>query len=117
MRIGLDLAEALLEGGDVERLDQLLSAAESDPAIAARAALIRLQWLTLARPEQAVSTIEALLPEMLERLARAGDQHGLARAHLAAFWAKSQGAARMGEAGEQARLAAACARNAGEDES
>ena len=66
-------------------------------------------------PQQAVSTIEALLPEMLERLARAGDQHGLARAHLAAFWAKSQGAARMGEAGEQARLAAACARNAGDD--
>ena len=110
----MDLAEALLEGGDLARVDALLCAAERDQDAAMYAALPRLHWMTLAQPADAVHKIEAVLPQTLERLAKAGDEHGLAKAHLASYWAKTQAAAQTAEAGEHALLAAAHARKAGD---
>jgi tetratricopeptide (TPR) repeat protein len=58
--------------------------------------------------------IESQLPGMLEQLARAGDERALAKAHMVAFWAH-WGASRATPAGDQARLAAAHARKAGDE--
>jgi tetratricopeptide (TPR) repeat protein len=60
-----------------------------------------------------MQTIESLLPEMLDQLARSGDHRGLAKAHWLAFcvqWAAS----RATLAAEQARLSAEHAREAGD---
>jgi class 3 adenylate cyclase/DNA-binding SARP family transcriptional activator len=89
-RIAVELAEQLIEGGDLARVDSLLSAAEHNPDTASDAALVRLHWLTLTRPHRAPRRIEARLPDMLRQLTAAGDESGLAKAHLAAFWARSQ---------------------------
>ena len=91
-RIGVDLAEQLIEGGDLTRVDALLSPAEQDPATAAQAALTRFEWLIRAQPEEITGTLEAALPEMLAQLAQAGDERGLARAHLLAYWVHMEGA-------------------------
>jgi DNA-binding SARP family transcriptional activator len=114
VRIGVDLAEQLIEGGDLARVDALLSTAERNADTAGHAGLVRLHWLTLTQPEEAPRTIEARLPEMLPQLAAAGDESGLAKAYLAGFWAKSQQAVRTEAAAEQARNAADHARKAGD---
>ena len=113
-RIAVELAEQLVEGGDLARVDSLLSVAERDADTAGHATLVRLHWLTLTHPDRAPSTIEATLPDMLRQLTAAGDESGLAKAHLAAFWAKSQRVARVQAAGDEARLAAEHARRAGD---
>jgi hypothetical protein len=61
-----------------------------------------------------VAIASSKLPQFLSQLAAAGDESGLAKAHLAGFWARSQNAVRTEAAAEQARLAAEHARNAGE---
>ena len=110
-RIGVDLAEQLIEGGDLARVAPLLSAAAEDPATAALAALTRFEGLFFSAPDEAGGIIDVELPEMLERLEQAGDEYGLAKAHLVAFWGHMS-AARANPAGEQALLAAAHARSA-----
>jgi len=110
-RVAVDFAEQLMEGGDLARVDSLLSVAEDDPRTAAHAALIRMHWLTLARPDQGPGRIEAALPDMLTRFAAAGDELGLAKAHLAGFWAASQ-LAQVDRAADHALRAAAHARDA-----
>jgi class 3 adenylate cyclase/tetratricopeptide (TPR) repeat protein len=111
--VGVDLAEELIEAGDLARADELISVAEDDSAAAALGALNRFEWLIRARPHEAAA-IEAALPAMLEQLDRAGDERGMAKAHLAAYWvhwSRSHATA----AGHQVRLAAEHARRAFDD--
>jgi tetratricopeptide (TPR) repeat protein len=114
-RVTIDLAEALVElGGELARVDELLTAVEDDPRVAAIASLNRFEWLWLEGSQQITETIESMLPEMLERLAQAGDERGLARAHNAA-WMVHWAACRTTEAGKEARLAADHARAGGDE--
>ena len=113
-QIALDLADELLDYGNTSRVDELLSVAERDPEVAPDAGPVRLNWLIMARPEEATATIEAELPGILERLTQAGDERGLARAHMTAYsvrWLADCAA----DAGEEARLAAVHARRAGDE--
>ncbi len=113
-RIAIDLAEQLVDSGELTRADELLCTAQEDPDTALRAAVARLDWLVAARPEEVVPTMESKLPELLDRLTRAGDEVGIAKAHLAGFhmhWIAS----RATPAGEEVRLAAVHARKAGEE--
>ena len=113
-RIAVDLAEELIEEGKLARVEQLLAAAEQDPDVAADAVPVRFKWLVMAKPEDATAIIEAQLPEMLERMTLAGDQRGLAKAHMTAYtvlWLAS----RATRAAEEARLAAEHARRAGDE--
>jgi len=114
VRIGVDLAERLIEAGELTRADELLSAAERDVDAGALAALTRLEWMLRVQPHQATQTIEQALPGILRRLAEADDQRGMGTAHLVAsmpHWLASRWTA----AGEQARLAADHADKAGDD--
>ena len=109
--IGVDLAERLVESGEVVRADELLSAAELEAGADPLAALTRLEWTVRVRPQEAVQTIESKLPGILRQLASAHDESGMARAHLVAYmphWFASQWTL----AGEEARLAARHAENA-----
>src|SRR4029077_11862110 len=84
-RIAVDLAEELIEEARLARVDELLNDAEQDPDLAGEAAFVRFKWLFMSRPEEATRTIAARLPDMLERLTLAGDERGLAKAHLIAY--------------------------------
>ena len=113
-QIGVDLAERLIEVGELARADELLSATEIEAGADPLAALTRLEWMVRVRPQEAVSTIELRLPGILRQLAATNDEAGMARAHLVAFmphWVASQ----WSLAGEQARLAAQHAVNAGDE--
>ena len=68
-QIAVDLAEELLEHGDLARADVLLSAGEQCPGTAALAAVTRLDWL-LQTSGSASRAVAPQLPEMLKRLAR-----------------------------------------------
>jgi serine/threonine protein kinase len=112
--ISVDLAECLMEAGEVGRADELLSAAELDDTANPLAALARCEWMIRVRPQDAVQTIESKLPRILRTLAAANDEGGLARAHLVAsmpHWLASQWTL----AGEQAHLAAVHADDAGDE--
>ncbi|HEX3831203.1 MAG TPA: adenylate/guanylate cyclase domain-containing protein [Solirubrobacteraceae bacterium] len=112
--VAVDLAEELIEESQLARVDQLLAVAEQHPDVASDAALVRFKWLLMTHPQDATATIEARLPQMLERLTLAGDERGLAKAHMAAssvLWLASRAAS----AGEEARLAAEHARLAGDE--
>jgi class 3 adenylate cyclase/tetratricopeptide (TPR) repeat protein len=111
--ICLDLAEQLVNVGEFLRADELLAIAERDPATAELAALPRLEWLVYARPRDAVAAFESELPNLLERLSRAGDDRGLAKAYIAA-WQVHWLASRATPAANAARLAAEHARKAGD---
>jgi len=90
--VAAELAEELLDSGDLVRMQELLAVAEQLPETAALAAPSRLEWLIRVRPQDATETIESMLPGILEKLTRAGDERGLARAHLAAgagHWLRS----------------------------
>lgn len=113
-RIGVDLAEQLIEADDLTRVDELLSAAEQNSITAAQARLTRFEWLFIARPKEAMRTIESTLPHIIEQLHQAGDERGLARARLVAVlvhWSACKAAL----AAEQALLAAQHAFNAGDN--
>ena len=105
VRIGVDLAEQLIEAGELGQADELLSIAERDPGHSQLAVLSRLEWLIRVRPQEMTRTIEETLPGLLDKLARAGDDRGLARAHLTARLVHAL-ASRATPAAEEARLAA-----------
>ena len=113
-RIGVDLAEQLIEAGDLTRARELLSTAEGNTETAAHAALTRFEWLSFARPDDAVSTIETELPRILKQLADDGDERGLARAHFVASLVH-QMSCNATLAAEQELLAAEHARNRGDE--
>ncbi|MGA2928233.1 MAG: hypothetical protein ABSG43_19995, partial [Solirubrobacteraceae bacterium] len=113
VRIGVELAERLIDAGELTRADELLSALERDPKTTGLAVLCRFEWLIRVRPQEAMNTTESTLPAILEQFISVGDQLGIAKAHMAAFWVHRQ-AGRWTAAGEQARLAAEHAREAGD---
>ena len=110
-RVAIDLADVEV---DMARVDELLTAAESDPEVASYAAVVRLQWLQHARPREAAATVEATLPGLLAQFSAAGDDLGLAKAHFVAMGV-SWIAAQAVPAGEQVKLVARHARRAGEE--
>ncbi len=113
-RIGVDLAEQLIELGEFARAEELLAAVEHEPSVKAMATLNRLELMERTRPQEATAAMASQLGGVLEQLQRAGDERGLAKAHLVAFlthWAVS----RATPAGEEARLAAEHASNAGDN--
>ena len=110
-RIGLDLAEQLIDAGEVDPVDELLTEAQRHPEADALTALTRLELMTHFRPPGATQAIESQLPGMLEHFARVGDERALARTHILAcdlYWMK----ARATPAAEELRLAAEHARKA-----
>ena len=112
--VSVELAEQLIDVGDLERIDRLLSAAESVDSVAALAALTRFQWLMRAHPQDAIRTIDAQLPAIIDEFERARDDRGLAKAHLVwanRYWLNS----RALPTAEQMLLAAEHARRAGDD--
>ena len=109
----VDLADRLIDIGDLGRVDELLSAAERRPEAADLAELARFEWLLHTEPQGAIPAIQARLPELVERFTEADDAHALARAHKVAAavdWLASQATT----AGEQLRLVADYARMAGD---
>jgi hypothetical protein len=95
-------------------VDALLETAEHVPETAPQAELTRLEWSWLARPQGANRATRSQLPGLLDKLARAGDERGLARAHLVAFW-RQWGLCQVGNAAEEVKLAAEQARRAGDE--
>ena len=113
-QVAVDLAEQLIEGRDLTRVDALLQEAEADPATATLATLTRLEWLSSTRPHEALQALDSTLGKILHQLSEGGDERGLARAHMAAVslcWMACQASA----AAEHARLAAEHAANTGDD--
>jgi class 3 adenylate cyclase/tetratricopeptide (TPR) repeat protein len=113
LRIAVDLAEQLIEGGDLARADELLAAAERDPHMATLAGLGRLEWLTRVAPEEARQAIVTQMPGIMSELDRLGDERGLARACMLLRWIHRL-ASQATPAGEQARRAAEHASRAGD---
>lgn len=113
--IGVELAMQLLWAGDLTRAGELLTAYEHEPGVAALAAVTRFEWLFRARPDEAMHTIESRLPAVLAALERAGDEQGIARAHMAAHQALNQ-RCHWTAAAEQARLGVEHARKAGDSD-
>jgi class 3 adenylate cyclase/tetratricopeptide (TPR) repeat protein len=111
--VAVELAGRLIELGDLARANDLLTTVELGPGGGGKAALCRLEWLVLSQPEVASETIESQLPGMLEKLARVGDDRGVARARMLAFWV-NWGANRATAAADQVRHAAEHARLAGD---
>ena len=112
-RLRLDLAEQLLPAGERGRVDELLTAAERDPDATGRTALLRLEWQHQSQPEKTIAEIKARLPGLLDEFSAAGDERGLAKAHLLAFfthWLRS----RATPAAREIRLAAEHAARAGD---
>jgi len=112
--IATDLAEVLVEAGELASADRVLTEVEHDPEVSAVAALSRFDWMLSVGEADATHTIESRLPGMLQHFARAGDERGLARAHMCAFslhLVKGHGVA----ARDELRLAAEHARNAGDE--
>jgi hypothetical protein len=113
-RIALDLAEQLIEAGEVAKVEELLAEAQSHPELDALTTLTRFGWMTHVWPPGAAKAIESELPGALEHFARVGDERALARSHMLAghlHWMK----ARTTPAGEELRLAAEHAGKAKDD--
>ncbi len=112
--VGLDLAEQLIDMGELARIDQLVSAGEHDPDLAAVATLTRLEWLVRSEPEGVTGRIAAELPRILAEFERRGDERGIARAHMVSFqgnWSRSLAT----PAAAEALLAAEHAHRAGDE--
>ena len=113
-RIAADLAEVLVEAGDLASADQLLKEIEHDPDVGAVATLTRFEWMMSVRPPGTTNAIKSRLPGLLEHFAQVGDERGLARAHMVAYY-RHWLQAHLAAAGQELRLAAQHARNAGDD--
>ena len=114
VRIGVELAEELIVAGELSRADELLSAGEQNPETALDARLTRLEWVNNARPDGVGHQIQSVLPGMLEQLGELGDERGLAKAHMAAFWAH-WAVSQARPAAAELRLAAHHAARAGDN--
>jgi class 3 adenylate cyclase/tetratricopeptide (TPR) repeat protein len=110
--ISAELAERLIEAGDLVGADKLLSEVEARES-AAPVSLNRLEWLMLVRPQEAAELLRATLPGMLEQLRRAGDERALAKAYMLSFWSH-WAANRATPASEAVRQAAEHARRSGD---
>lgn len=111
--IAVDLADELLMAHEMARADELIAVVEHDPDMSTTGALLRLDWLLFAHPREATSVVNARLPALLDQLAAAGDERGLARAHLIAYerhWLAGQAT----PSARELKLAAVHAENAGD---
>jgi tetratricopeptide (TPR) repeat protein len=109
----VELADRLMDIGDLGRVDELLLAAEREPEVADLAEVARFEWLLHTEPQGAIPVVQARLPQLIERFTEADDAHALARAHKVASsvsWLATQATT----AGEQLRLVADYARIAGD---
>ena len=112
--ISVELAAQLIENPVGAGIEELLSAAEDDPGLAAFAELTRFHLFLRTRPNEATAMIESRLPGIIADFQRAGDDRGLAQAHMAWFnvhWLRG----RTSPAAQQAALAAEHARRAGDE--
>jgi tetratricopeptide (TPR) repeat protein len=111
--LALDLADVLIQTGGSGDIDALLEEALADHRTRSHAALARLDWLAVARPDEVRRETERTLPGVMEEFRATGDERGLARAHIAQFtahWVASQAA----PAGEALHAAAELAARAGD---
>jgi class 3 adenylate cyclase/DNA-binding winged helix-turn-helix (wHTH) protein/tetratricopeptide (TPR) repeat protein len=109
----VELADRLMDIGDLGRVNELLLAAERQPEVSDLAELARFEWLIHTEPKGATRVVQARLPQLVERFTEADDAHALARAHKVASavsWLSDQATA----TGEQLRLVADYARMAGD---
>ena len=109
----VELADRLMDIGDLGRVNELLLAAEREPEVADLAEVARFEWLLHTEPQGAIPVVQARLPQLIERFTDADDAHALARAHKVAssvLWLATQATT----AGEQLRLVADYARMAGD---
>jgi class 3 adenylate cyclase/predicted ATPase len=111
--IALGLAETAIHAGRLERAEELLAVAAGDERTRSGAALLRLDALLHARPQEVADYAETELPAVLEHYEAAADERGLARAHLA-LARVHQLASRMGPLLAESELAAQHARRAGD---
>ena len=109
VRLDLDLAELLIDAGDLSRVDALLSAAEGEPSLAAQAATTRMEWAIRAHPERGMSPVRDVLAKLHD-----GDERTLARAKLLAYWVNMY-AAKAAPAAYAALQAAEHAGRAGDE--
>jgi class 3 adenylate cyclase/tetratricopeptide (TPR) repeat protein len=84
--IALELAECLVDAGDTDAAETALEIAEAEPALAANATLVRLDWMAGPHPEEYLRGVAELLPAVVQELERRGDSRWLAKAHLVACW-------------------------------
>jgi tetratricopeptide (TPR) repeat protein len=110
--VALELAECLVDAGDFAAAERPLGIAEADPALAANATLVRLDWMHGPRPEEYLRAVAELLPAVLEELERRGDSRWLAKAHLVA---SSQYRAQSAATARELRNAAEYAQAAGDE--
>ncbi|MGO9885617.1 MAG: AAA family ATPase, partial [Solirubrobacteraceae bacterium] len=111
--ICVELAELLLDAGEFELIEELLSAAEHEPELGGLTALTHFGLLLRTRPHGATRALAARLPAIIEQFEHAGDERGLAKAHLAwceLCWLGSHAK----PAAEQAALSAEHAKRAGD---
>jgi hypothetical protein len=113
-QVAVDLADQMIEAGDMTHLDEVLAEAEEEPTIAAAAALARLEWLARTRPSEAIAAIESRLPGLIDEMTGSGDSRSLARAHMVA-WVAHWLACQATPAARELRLAADHARRAGDE--
>jgi tetratricopeptide (TPR) repeat protein len=112
--IAVELAGALVESRELERLEALLAVAERDAALTPQAALIRFEWLLRIRPRDAMGMTGSRLPGIVQEFERRDDARGLAKAHFA--WAMAHVLASQAKGwAEHAVLAADYARRAGDE--
>ena len=112
--IALELADQLVETGELHRMEAALTAAERDPRLRGFSELIRFEWLQRRRPREAMVMIESRLPAIIEEFERANDDRGLARAHFAWMLAHVL-ASEQSHWAEHAALAADYAGRAGDE--
>ncbi len=114
--VSTDLAERLIEAGELADADELLTRVERGTHEGAQgpALLNRLEWLVLAQPDRAAAAVESMLPTLLGAFANSGDDRRTAKTHMLAFWVHwaSNQAAR---AAEELRSAAEHADRAGDN--
>ncbi len=113
-RAAAELVALNLRSGEFDRIEELLPDAESHPETAPSAAISRIDWELMLRPQGAAQRMDEAVPRLLEQLTEAGDLRELVRCHLLLaqrHWLASQAA----PTAEHARLAAEFALRA-EDE-
>ena len=114
VEVAVDLAEQLAAAGEFGRAAELAASAEHDPDVGPLAMITRLNCMINTNASEALAEIEARLEPLLDQLAKAGDERGLARAHVLAFLRHVMAAqARLGA--DEARLAALHAARAGDE--
>ncbi|HZU59603.1 MAG TPA: AAA family ATPase, partial [Solirubrobacteraceae bacterium] len=113
-QIAVQLAEQRAQAGDFARAEELFRVAEMDPGVEPLAVLARLEMMIFTQPSEALEEAGARLEELLEQLTRAGNEHGIAKAHMMACQREMM-ASQADLAAEEARLTAIHAALAGDE--